>query len=329
MNKVKYEIDPHNRLIFSGTSNKKGPLKFRKILEGRFKTDKNNVLTYHIKKPAGRDLPQQIKLNGTWSLDKDHNLKLSLNKWNKDTVGSLTIKGELIDVKAGSLAFAVTTKSSPSRDTTYILKLKGTWRADKYNRLSFIVRDEKGREDHLTFNGRWNINKKNSITYTYKKSRLRTKRKELNLLTFKGYWDITKKHRLTYILNKKTNSSFDFRINTGKALENGMLYEIGIGLNRALKKIIISGKWKINKNIGLLLEIQYENGRTKNIVFGASCRAGKNSELDIKLKNRKGKDLDLNLKISKTLFKGEGSVYLTALLSGKEKKIIIGAGLLW
>jgi hypothetical protein len=326
---IQYDIDPHNKLVFTKSSRRKGLPKFRKVLEGRFKTDKNNTLTYHIKRSSAPDLPQQIKLDGKWSLDRDYNLRLSLNKWQKNPGGSITLKGDITDVKANSIFFAVTVKNHPSKSTVYILELKGSWRTDKYNRLIFHVNKKNGETDHLLFKGTWDINKNNSIVYTYKKSHLKTKKNMLNMLTFKGYWDITEKQRLLYVLNKRINSFFDFRISTGKPTTRGMLYEIGIGVNPELKKIKISGKWKLNKKLGILFEVRYDKGETKNIIFGASCKLGKTSSLELRLTNPSGKNMGMNLKLSKTFFDKQGRAYFRALTSGREKQILIGAGMLW
>jgi len=61
MEKLRYEIDPHNRLVVGG---RKIPLeRFRKVLDGRFKVDKNNILFYHVKTPvADENIPHQFKL---------------------------------------------------------------------------------------------------------------------------------------------------------------------------------------------------------------------------------------------------------------------------
>ena len=51
MQKVRYEIDPHNRLVIDDSGRKSDLTKFRKVIDGRFKTDKFNNLSYHVKAP--------------------------------------------------------------------------------------------------------------------------------------------------------------------------------------------------------------------------------------------------------------------------------------
>lgn len=79
--KVHFEVDPYNRLVIAGTDKKTGVQRFRHVITGYFKTDKNNSLTYYVKTPTpeGAQIPHQIKLQGNWSLTDEHNLQLTLN----------------------------------------------------------------------------------------------------------------------------------------------------------------------------------------------------------------------------------------------------------
>ncbi|MCK5209459.1 MAG: hypothetical protein KAQ79_15600, partial [Cyclobacteriaceae bacterium] len=83
--KITYEIDPYNRLIINKAGKKSELSRFRQVLDGRFKIDKDNRLVYYIKAPTprGTEIPYQVKLQGKWSLSDDHNLCLTLNKWGK------------------------------------------------------------------------------------------------------------------------------------------------------------------------------------------------------------------------------------------------------
>ena len=146
MAKPRYEIDPHNRLVVSQSGRKSSLPRFRKVLEGHFRVDKNNSLSYHIKAPVPQDtnIPHQVKLRGEWSLTKKHDLRFTLDKWRRQTFGDkLTLQGNIIDIKKNSLLFAVTTRTKAGTQTTYILKLRGSWQADKHNRLTFRMRKER------------------------------------------------------------------------------------------------------------------------------------------------------------------------------------------
>ncbi|MEK7850031.1 MAG: hypothetical protein AAB213_04385 [Candidatus Omnitrophota bacterium] len=102
MEKIRYEVDPHNRLT------RLGPARFRTVLDGEFKLDDNNSLAYHVKKSDSIDVPQQIKFSGNWSLDTGHNLILTLDKWNNQVEGNkLVLKSELLSARGGVNKFTL------------------------------------------------------------------------------------------------------------------------------------------------------------------------------------------------------------------------------
>jgi len=328
--KITYEIDPHNRLIAKKTGKTSGVTGFRKVLDGRFQTDKNNSLVYHIKKSADSDTPQQVKLAGRYSLDKNHNLVLTLSKWNNQVEGNrLIIKSELLDTKDNELSFSVGTRDSFGNGAIYILRLGGVWQADKHNRLSFNVTRERGAGDNLILKGAWKIGNNNEIVYTYTKFSLKTKEKITNALTFKGYWDMTEKHRILYVLNKEINSVFDLEVNLVKATKKGLEYKIGIGAIPRTKALTLSGEWKLNEQLGLLFEMPYEGGESRNITFGATCKFRGKETLNFKLKSSQGKNLDANLRLSIKILKDQGEAFTQVLKEEKELFLIAGIGFKW
>ena len=130
--KIRYEIDPHNRLISTKTGKESNLPNFRTVIDGKFKLDKNNQLSYHLKQSQSSDTPQQIKLKGKWALDKDHNLAFALDKWGNQIAGNkLTLKTELIEAKADKFSFTIATKESSGKTQLYILQFEGLWQADK------------------------------------------------------------------------------------------------------------------------------------------------------------------------------------------------------
>ncbi len=291
--KITYEIDPHNRLIAKKTGKASGVKRHRQILDGRFKIGKGNSLTYHVKKSSRSDTPQQVKLSGRYSLERDRDLVLTLNKWSNQVEGNkLIIKGQLLDAKDDELSFIVGTRDSRRNASIYILKLSGAWRADKHNRLSFNVTRKRGAANDLTLKGAWKLNNNNEIAYTHSKARLKTKEKIKNALAFKGRWDITEKNRISYILNKEIDSCFDFKVAFIRARKSGLEYKIGIGATPATKKMTLSGAWKLSKKTGLSFEIPCRGGRVQGIAFGVKRRLGKDGTLEFKLKDRRGKELE-------------------------------------
>lgn len=300
MEKIRYEIDPQNKLIYYKTRKESKVPEFRYVLDGKFKIDEENCLIYRVKKPQGSDIPQQIKLSSG-----------------------------ILSAKDNELAFVVNTKDSNGAAHINILKLSGAWRADKYNRLSFQVTKDSGPPDALTLKGAWEINKQNQIIYSYKKSRLKTKEKESDGITFKGWWDITEKNRISYILNKEINSVFDFKVSFQRPRYNFIRYSLGLGAIPKERKFAISGMWRIDKNLGLLFEIDYERGQTKAIAFGGICNLNKDKTLEFKLKNQKGEGLGIDVKLSKTILKDQGEAFIQALASRKKAEIVSGIGFMW
>ena len=336
MQKLRYEIDPHNRLVVSETGRKAPLSRFRKVLDGRFKVDKNNILSYHIKAPVPRDvnIPHQVKLKGKWLLTGNHDLKLTLDKWGRQTFGDrLTLQGDIIDVNKNSILFAVTTWTKEGIQSTYALKFRGSWQADKNNRLTFRARKEEGKHDILTLNGIWKINKKHQIIYQYEKAQLIRKLRKIHTLTFKGHWDIKDKTRIAYIIDRNTNSVFNFRTGLGLFRDDYIKYEVGIGLSQRAKpvkqRITLFGKWKIKKNAGLIFEVGYENKKLHAIIFGAEARLTDKDTVLFKLRNDLNKDISANLKLSHKILKGDGEAFIRGLKSKRECAIFAGAARRW
>ena len=346
--KLRYEVDPHNRLIIRPSGKKSRLTYFRRVLDGRFKTGPGNTLLYHIKAPMGEDFktPHQVKLKGKWSLNKEHDLVLTLDNWRRQTLGDeLTLRGEIVDVSSNSLSFEVTTRSEKNLNIKNILKLQGRWQADKHNRLTFKVKKGRGRHDTLTLDGIWEIDKNHRIVYRYEKEQLIRKKKLKKTLTFKGFFDITKRNRLSYNLSSDGKSGFDFRTGLGRLHGNYIKYEIGIGVSDRKEPVnrtlILDGKWKIKKNVGLLFEIKY-GGETsaapnhvgfgaspKTIKFGADAKLTKKDEVKFSIRNEDGKNLGMELKLSRKLLRGDGEAFIKLLKQKKEAALYVGGGWRW
>lgn len=337
MQKVRYEIDPHNRLVIEGRNKGLGLPQFRKVLDGVFKIDKDNELAYHVKAPLKKDedTPHQVKLKGTWSLTDSHNLMLTLDKWKRQTFGDrLTLQGEIIDVRKNSLLFAVTTQAKDNVESTYVVELGGAWQADENNRLTFRIKRETSRYDILTFDGAWEIDKNHEIIYRYEKSRLIRKRKVVRTLIFRGRWDIKDNLRISYVLDADTNSAFNFETSLGVFEKDYIKYELGIRLSarpRPVKRtVIIFGTWRIKRPLGLIFEIQYADGRLQSIAFGAEANFTKSDTILFKLKtSADNKDLSATLELSHKILKGDGEAFLKLLKSREESSALLGAALRW
>ncbi len=336
MQKVRYEIDPHNRLVIKDTGRKTRLHAFRRSLDGKFKIGKNNTLTYRVKAPMPRDanIPHQVKLRGKWSLNKRRDLILTLDKWGRQTFGDrLTLTGNIIGVNKDALLFAVSTRTKEGTRSTYCLKLSGSWRADRHNRLTFRVKKERGRHDILILDGIWEIGKNHQIIYRYEKARLIRKSKKIHTLNFKGHWDIKGKARISYVFEGNTGPSFDFRTGAGLFRENYIKYEIGIGLSRragpARRIVALFGRWKINRRKELMFEVKYENGKIHAIAFSADIKITDKDTILFRLRANSGRDISANLKLSRSMLGGSAEAFARALKSKRESAVYAGAALEW
>ncbi|MFA6320535.1 MAG: hypothetical protein WCY36_01620 [Candidatus Omnitrophota bacterium] len=336
MQKTYYETDPFNRLVINNSGTKSGLQKFRKILDGRFCIDGNNNLSYRIKSPldGSENIPHQFRLDGSWSLGDNHELKFTLDKEGRRTFGDqLTIQGRILDVGKSSLLFSVTTRSGV-KQSTYVLDLQGSWNADEKNRLSFRVKRESGRSDTLTLDGTWSINKYHQIAYQYKKASSSGKKKEIHTLIFSGYWDIKEKARISYLFSGDSDSGFDFKTSAGVLSGNCIKYEAGIGLasGTSVKKqtIALYGKWKLKRNAGLLFEIKYEGRKCRAILFGADVALKDGGMVSFKLKSGTSNEyLGMEFEMSDKILDGTGEIFLRALALKHELAFYAGAAWRW
>ncbi|MFA5157149.1 MAG: hypothetical protein WC532_07175 [Candidatus Omnitrophota bacterium] len=330
--KLRYEVDPHNRLVVSRT----GLEKFRRVLEGRFSIAAGNTLTYHIKSPIPADikLPHQVKLKGAWSLTEEHQLRLTLDKWGRQTFGDqLTLQGEIIAGQKNSLLFAVTSRAKDGRQSVYILELSGSWQADIRNRLTFKANKERASYDLLTFEAAWQVDENYKLIYRYKKEDLLRKRKRIQAIAFQGHWDIRDKARLSYVLDKNSGSSFDFKTSLGIFKDNYIKYELGIGLAQRVRpvrrRIIFSGKWQVNKNAGLVFSVEQGSKKIQEFAFGAEAKLTDKATVLFNLRNSLDKGIGAELELSRAAFKGNGQAFLRLIKSRQESAVFLGAGWGW
>jgi len=337
MKKIRYEIDPHNRLVINSSSRKTSLPKFRKVIDGRFKISEFNELSYHVKAPCPTEekIPRQIKLKGAWSLTDEHMLRLTLDTLGRETFGDqVTLQGEILDVNKNSLLFAVTTSEKDNIRSTYVLNLEGIWKADEFNRLSFHVKKEGGKYDILSLKGAWEINKDHQIIYRYEKSRLIRKKKEYQTLTFQGYWDIKDAFRISYLLGAGTDSSFDFQASAGIFRDKYIKYEVGIRASghpdSVRRAVTLFGIWNLKKDVGLVFEIEYGDDGTKRIVFGADAKLTDKDAVSFRLRNDPdNRDMGVSLELSRKILKGDGEAFIRLLKSNKESAVYAGAAWRW
>lgn len=329
MKKVRYELDPHNRIVA-------GLPAFRQVLDGEFRLDGDNNLSYHVKAPLARDsrVPHQIALKGSWSMTPDHRLRYTLDKQERRTFGDrIDLEGRILDAGANSILFALSTASADGKRTTYTLGLEGSWKADARNRLTFHVKREKGRSDILTFTGAWEVDKAHRIVYRYASSRLTKKSSRIHTVVFYGRWNITGASRISYVLSADTGSAFEFKAGPGVFRENYVKYGLSIGasgrVRPARRTITLGGEWNFDGKTGLKFEIGLERS-TGAVMLSADIKvAGKNT-VTVRLRSADGaRDLGVTVELSRKIFKGEGEAFIRALESTGESALYAGAAWRW
>lgn len=289
---IRYSVDNNNRLIISRNGKVISP-------SGFFEIDESNRLVYWLNEPARwrkqYGFGEKIIFIGKWSLNQNYDLELRLEDDSKDV---LRIKGEIISAQAKRLVFELKTFEENGLTRFRLLKLSGTWQADEYNQLSFVV-TKKGLPDILTLEGSWRLNKNQQIIYTCEKTELKRKTKIISRLEFSGYWQIFEANKLTYIISSATNSRFDFKVQMESLNlypKTGVIkYRLGIGIKQAKriepKTISLYGVWKFSRNLALSFDMEYTNSQVHSLQFGAEVNFSKNNQIIFDLLAKDGRNL--------------------------------------
>jgi hypothetical protein len=336
MNKLRFETDPHNRLVVKKTGRRSTLTGFRQVLDGVFKVGAGNTLSYHVKMPLDEKalFGRQIKLRGKWEFNANHDLLFTLDSWQRQVLGDeLTLRCQLIDAQANSLMASVTTRSYNGNTSIYMLNLEGSWQADKQNRLTFRVNSKAASPNVLTFDGVWEVGKNYELLYRYQKESLTASERVTQTLFFKGHWDIRDKARLSYVLSGSTNSLFEFKSGLGFFNDKYIKYEVGIGFGRPLvtvKRVItLYGSWKITPSSGLVFEIKTDGRVLNSISLAAQVKLSDKDMIIFTLKNNLNRSLGAELKLSRDIARGAGQAFIRLLASKGEQGVFIGIGRKW
>lgn len=207
-----------------------------------------------------------------------------------------TFRKRFIAVESDSLVIeTIQTEPKTQHQSLSMLRLKGTWRANDYNELVFEAALRKGPPEVYTFKGSWKLNNNQQIEY-------RSEGRDGTLI-FKGYWQFLATDRLTYILEGSSVSRFEFKVQ----LESSSLYpkrgqiryRIGVGIRQSRltspgQLLILYGEWKFGRNLGLIFQMDYGQGKVGEIEFGAQLTFQRN-KLTFSLKNTEGQPLGITL----------------------------------
>ena len=337
--KNRFAVDSYNQLLIKPPRAKK-PIS----VNGSFSLENNQLIYYINERPCWRreyDLPKKIRFTGTWKLNSNYDLELNLDETRAQCAGDrLIINGEVISAENDCLVFEVITSKAAAGVSGgadllsfQLLKFSGTWQADEYNQLAFAVKKD-ANPDILTLQGTWQINPSQKIIYTYQRIDARTKARVSNVLTFDGFWEISEAERLRYILSANADSRFDFSVQLeSKNLypARGVIkYRIGIGVSsrrRPREKVIsLFGAWKFSRSLGLLFEMNYGEGRSYALEFGAEVALNSKDKFIFRLANQRNRPLGLSVTFTHKFLKQHDAEVFIRLkkLLGKEDRAEVG-----
>lgn len=321
--------DPFNRLIV--------PPSFGDLdkFTGRVKTDAGSA-SYETVVLSGKDEKKvkRVVLDGTWSLTENHDLCFHILGTEYEHLNGkiLIIKGEIRDARSDGLVFRAREYENFSGLGSTTLFLKGSWRADENNRITFEAEKTNGLHDTLTFTGRWNIGENNELVYTYERTDLKTKSREERSLVFKGWWQLFKK-RIEYRIEGSDRSFFSFKAELGsdhiRFNERKLEYTVGIMITRKgvyrriFEEIIFYGRWMLNSNFSVNFEMSYPGRERKSVSFGVEKLTRKGDKFTVFLTDILGEKMGLSIRFEKA-FSSDARLFLALLRTGKEFEITGG-----
>ncbi|RKY42776.1 MAG: hypothetical protein DRP85_01845 [Candidatus Makaraimicrobium thalassicum] len=317
-------IDSLNRLIITDifrdtlrVSRKKPRGKSGKAEKGR-----RGKASYEaaVTDTAGKKRLRKIVLDGVWSMTSEHDLKLRVSGSKSPYSGkTLILRGDVERVSGTALVFRVRQCDAVSGIRSRTIELKGMWRADRNNRITFNAARARGRHDVLRFQGAWQVDKHNEFIYRYSKTVLKTKTRVDRILIFKGYWEFGKDH-IVYRLARAGNSFFRFKAalqsRSLRAADGTIKYQIGIKYSkgkvrhRIKQTLTIYGKWKLGRDFDVGFEVEYAGNRRREIRFLAEKLVGQDGTVAVSLKSENGQRLGLEVSFSRA-FKNDAELFLS------------------
>ena len=273
---------------------------------------------------------RQVK--GEWRLDDRHRL----NYKSEDEGEEFELETSFVAAEPEALVFSITEKQENGKTVTGLAKLQGAWRANDQNQIEFEVTRQSGKNDVLTFTGRWKVGANHEIIYSYRTRPLKTRNSKLQALVFKGWWDITEKNRLTYLLEGESDSAFRFRgtFQTPSILaKKGELhYQLGVeaeGKQEKFQTITLFGKWKLSNALELSFEIEYPQGERREIRFGAEYALTRDFTVAAKLMNKEGDPLGVEVILTREFLEGHAQAFVRLKKSLAESAVEAGITIPW
>lgn len=276
-----------------------------------------------LRQTTGTEELKSIKLTGRWELTEEHDLILHVSGMDSRFFGkSIILRGRIVKLGTNNISFRVRQSDTLSGLRTGNIELSGNWQADPQNRLSFRVSKASGREEVLTFNGKWDIGTNNYIEYRFRETHQKTQTKQVHRLVLRGWWQIGS-DRLVYRLHKEKPGSLVFRASLQstslRAQEGRIKYQLGVEIERddRFKKeqldLSIFGQWKVNRDLSLSFWVKFGNKNIESarlnvktvisegafVEFETVFASGRSPKLDITFTRKLVPDTMLFLRLSR------------------------------
>jgi len=248
--------------------------------------DRNRLVLLNAVTPE-ENIFRKAVLDGKWSLTPEHDLKIRLSASRLFPAGKTVIlKGDIEKATGGGLTFRVRHSDTLSGIPSRSIELKGRWSADSYNRITFNVAKSRGRYDVLRFQGAWDVNKRNTLTYSYVRTRMKTRTRKEHTLVFQGWWDLGAS-RLVYRVEGSGDSFFAFKAalqsRSLRAADGVIKYQVGIKYlkenvySECRRTVSIYGTWKVGRGLTASFEAAYSGGKHHKTRFEIEKQIGKSA----------------------------------------------------
>ena len=228
----------------------------------------------------------------------------------------VALTADLLSVDPNSLTFRLREDRQQEDVRSRQMSLRGRWKADDGNRLTFLVEREEGPQEVLTLEGGWEVGPKNEILYRFERTDLKRGSRSLQEIRFEGYWELGKERGLAYVLDADTGSAFRFRgaFQTASIRQKSgaLRYQIGLEAEgkRRLQTVTLFGKWKLSRDLSLEFEVPYSGGFRRAISFGATYSWDGRTAVSARLTTPGGGPLGLELTLHREFLRGQGEAFV-------------------
>lgn len=270
-------------------------------------------------------------LAGAWELSRGHQLRYRRRGPEEEVV----LVGDLVSAESSAVTFRLHQEDRDGDALRREISLRGRWKADSRNRLSFLVERDRGSADVLTLEGAWETGPGNEILYRFRRTDLKTRTRSVHQIRFEGYWEVGEDRRLSYLLDAGSDSAFRFRGSFQTASirrkKGALRYQIGLeGQGRGrLRTVILFGKWKLSRDLSLEFEVPYSGGFRRSISFGAVYAWDSRTSVSARLTTPRGGPLGLELTLHREFLEGRGEAFVRLRRSLEETAAEAGARVRW